>query len=197
MNPKILVLTGGIGSGKSRALKALENLGYKTYSLDDYSRDLYKGELLDKVAQSFPEAIRDGALDRKVLGKIIAEDEARRLVLNNLTHSKILEAFKEDIMGQEGKLAVEIPLYGEVKDRLDQDFIIDKAIYIDADEDLRAQRIAKRENISLDHAYKLIKGQRMDYLNRDLAQIIIKNNGTDEDLLRALAHELGVENESF
>lgn len=197
MNPRILVLTGGIGSGKSTALRALEDLGYKTYSLDDYSRDLYKGELLDKVSDAFPEAIKDGVLDRKALGKIIAEDEAKRLVLNNLTHVKILESFKEDIRGQEGKLAVEVPLYGEVKDRIDQDFFIDRVIYIDADEDLRAKRLAKRENISLDHAYKLIKGQRLDYFNRDLAQLIIKNNGTREDLARALAQELGVENESY
>ena len=44
----IIGLTGGIGSGKSAAIAALQENGYKTVSCDDVTRELASRHVIDK-----------------------------------------------------------------------------------------------------------------------------------------------------
>ena len=58
-------LTGGLGSGKSTALAALERLGAEVISSDAIVHELYEGdELRDAVVERFGEQVAPGGAGR-------------------------------------------------------------------------------------------------------------------------------------
>ena len=72
-------LTGGLGAGKSEALRALSELGAATLSTDEVAHELLAGELHDEVVERLgPEVAPGGAIDRSlVAGAVFGDDEAR------------------------------------------------------------------------------------------------------------------------
>ena len=73
-------LTGGLGAGKSEALRALEELGAATLSTDAVVHELLAGdELRDIVAERLgPEVALNGQLDRSLIAeRVFGDDEAR------------------------------------------------------------------------------------------------------------------------
>src|SRR5665213_3613525 len=66
----ILGLTGGVGMGKSTAAMMLRRLRVPVHDADATVHRLLArgGDAVDPVARAFPEALRDGAIDRKTLG---------------------------------------------------------------------------------------------------------------------------------
>src|SRR3954464_14531883 len=74
-------LTGGIGAGKSEALKALERLGAATLSSDAVVHELLTtGEVRDQLVERFGDAVApNGEVDRgKVASVVFADDEQRK-----------------------------------------------------------------------------------------------------------------------
>lgn len=199
MNPgmkhKVLIVTGAIGSGKTSLTKVFEEYGFPVYSADDYSRDIYKGRLLEEIKEYFPDAISGGEVDRRKLREIISNSEDKRLILNSLTHGQIIRKLADDI--NQSPSLVEIPLYSEVVDFVSEYFDVIGVIYVDAEYDIRLKRIIKRDKISLEQADKIIKSQIYDGKNKELSNRVIYNN-TDLSALEAqLDPVFEVLNESF
>src|SRR3990170_3513717 len=74
-------LTGGLGAGKSEALKALGELGAATLSTDAVVHELLAGdELRELVVARLGEAVApDGALDRSLIAeRVFGDEEARK-----------------------------------------------------------------------------------------------------------------------
>src|SRR3954465_1899888 len=73
-------LTGGLGSGKSEALRALAALGAATLSTDGVVHDLLASdELHDIVVERLgPEVAPDGHLDRSLIAERVFGDEEAR-----------------------------------------------------------------------------------------------------------------------
>src|SRR5918997_3899100 len=73
-------LTGGLGAGKSEALRVLGELGAATLSTDAVVHELLAGdELTDQlVARLGPEVAPGGRLDRaRIAERVFGDDEAR------------------------------------------------------------------------------------------------------------------------
>ena len=91
----VLGLTGNIGCGKS----SLSNIFREDYNIDIIdadiiSRNIFEDEiLLKQVFESFGDSIKnaDGSLNRKALGNIVFNNDAKLVQLNSLTHPKIKE----------------------------------------------------------------------------------------------------------
>ncbi len=81
-------LTGGIGAGKSAALAVFESLGAHVFRLDEISREVLApgAPAVADVARLWPEAVRAGAVDRDVLGRIVFGDETARADLEAIVH---------------------------------------------------------------------------------------------------------------
>ena len=59
MAKKLIAITGGIGSGKSLALSAIEKAGYPTLSSDKIVKDLYKKPSVKRLLKDlFPSAVK-------------------------------------------------------------------------------------------------------------------------------------------
>src|SRR5215216_520684 len=73
-------LTGGLGAGKSEALRALGELGAATLSTDAVVHELLAGdELRDLVVARLGDGVApDGALDRSLIAERVFGDEDAR-----------------------------------------------------------------------------------------------------------------------
>ena len=195
MKHKVLVVTGGIGSGKTSLLNIFQSHGFSVYNADEYSRNIYKGKILADLENYFPEAVKSGQVDRSKLREIISCNEEKRLILNALTHKEIMRRLAADVKSSPS--IIEIPLYSEVIELTKEYFEVIGVIYIDADYDVRIKRISQRDNISSEKADMNIKSQIYDNKNKELSNIILYNNKDLSALEAQLDPVFEVLNESF
>ena len=96
---KIIGITGPTGAGKTTALDTLRSFGVEVLDCDAiYHRMLQQDQALNAALRSrFPEAYRDGGLDRKALGALVWQDEQALAELNRITHSAILAELERRI----------------------------------------------------------------------------------------------------
>lgn len=174
-NLKVAV-TGGIGSGKSTAIKIISQLGFKTVSLDQVYKDLLQNqtfvENICAVTNTAP-IIIDGkkSIDRKTIADKVFADKTALDALNAYTHGEILkQAFKQ---GGKGIVFYEVPLLFE---NGYQKFF-DKVIVIKRDLSERIKSVCLRDGLSDNDVLKRMQNQ-YDYEKNDLSvHIIILNDG--------------------
>ena len=89
----IVTLAGGIGSGKSTVAAALAECGARLLSLDDVARDVLSPgeEAVREVGDLWPEAVREGKIDRSALARIVFDDAAALARLNAVVHPRTWE----------------------------------------------------------------------------------------------------------
>lgn len=83
-----LGLTGGIGMGKSTTAQMFRELGCPVWDADEAVHRLYAagGAAIGPVAQEFPDAIREDAVDREALKQILARDATALSRLEAIVH---------------------------------------------------------------------------------------------------------------
>lgn len=108
--PLAVAVTGGIGAGKSEALKAFARRGAATISSDEIVHGLIERD--PEVRAALTE--RFGTTDRGEIGRIVFADRAELDWLERLVHPRVLERYADWYARQDGTLAVaEIPLLYE------------------------------------------------------------------------------------
>ena len=126
--PVLVGLTGGIGSGKSEALRAFRRHGAATLSSDESVRSLYgRGVVKRAVRDHFGDGVigPDGAVDRAAVGRIVFADPDELRWLEGLLLPLLAEEFARwrDAQVREGArlLVHEAPTLFEagVNDRYD------------------------------------------------------------------------------
>ena len=130
-------LTGGLGAGKSEALRALDELGAATLSTDAVVRELLESaELRGIVAERLGDEVApDGELDRSLIAeRVFADEEAREWLEAELwprVGRRVLE-WRQEVDGRDPSpraAVVEVPLLFE--SGMDQAF--DATIVVVAD----------------------------------------------------------------
>jgi dephospho-CoA kinase len=180
-------LTGGIGAGKSEALRALERLGAATLSTDAVTHELLAtDEVRDLlVAELGPEIAPDGQIDRSaVAARVFGEDERRKWlegVLWPRVGRRVAE-FRESVTDAPAAV-VEVPLLFESG----MEAVFDKTIAVIADEAVRAERAAAR-------GHELVEARAARQLSQDekaqKADFTVRNDGTVDDLEAKLSQVL-------
>ena len=184
-------LTGGLGAGKSEALRALADLGAATLSTDEVVHDLLgSDELRDiVVARLGDEVAPGGALDRALIAeRVFADEEGRKWLEGELwprVGDRVAEWRQEvDALDPPPRAAVvEVPLLFESG----MEAAFDATIAVVADEDVRAERararghalVAERTGRQLSQAEK---AQRADFE--------VRNDGTLDELRETLSRVL-------
>lgn len=180
----IVALTGGIGSGKSLAGQYFSELGAVVVDSDQLSRDVIERgtDGFDEVLARFGDAIlTNGEIDRKKLGEVVFSNPQSREDLENIIHPRVREAFAEIVESAEETDIVinQIPLLVET-DGADR---FDRVITVISTLELRIERLKKRGLPSYEIT-KRIDAQVSDQERIDIADFIIENNGSEDDLLR-------------
>ena len=187
-NVRIIGLTGGIATGKSRVARIMEALGGVIVDADQLAREaVWPGEpaYLSIVAE-FGEGIvnPDRTINRQALGKIVFADPAARRRLERITHPAIalLAEQRLDALRKAGTQVVVYmaPLLIEagVTSRVDEIWVV----Y--ADWETQVARLILRDGISRDEALQRLAAQMPMEEKRTYGRIVIDNSGTPEETER-------------
>lgn len=175
----VIALIGGSGSGKSTAVKAAKNCGYKVIDADKIGHNvILKGnDAYNKTVNFFGKDFLnpDGEINRKKLGKAVFSDNEKLKALNEITHPEITK----QIISQLAKNTV---IDGAVIHKTPVIDMCDKVIFIKTDIEKRIKFITSRDKITKDMAINRIKSQPSDNEYEEISDIIIHNDGDEEKL---------------
>jgi dephospho-CoA kinase len=174
--PVAVAITGGIGAGKSEALKAFARHGAATVSSDEIvhhllRRNVVRSAIVDRLGNGVVGP--DGEIDRGALGTVVFNDPEALAWLEELLHPLVTAEYlqwRESLAGLAAPPAVsvtEVPLLYETGG----DARFDKVVVITAPEKLRRMR----SEIADDRESRLIpdreKAERADYVFRNLGSL--------------------------
>lgn len=190
-----VAITGNIASGKSTVEELLIEKGFDVLDTDIVAHDLLELETIkEQLISGFKnyDIIENNEISRKKLGKIVFEDEALRKKLERILHPLIKDEIgrffhnvenSHQKTSQKEKIAfVSIPLLFEAK----FESLFDKIILVYSDDQIRLERLMKRNNLSLQDAKNRLKSQISQDEKTSLADYVIYNN----ELLSDLNNEL-------
>jgi dephospho-CoA kinase len=180
----VVGLTGGIGSGKSLAAQFFSQLGAIVIDADQLARSAIErgSEGFDEVLLRFGDTVlKNGDIDRVALGQIIFENPEAKKDLEEIIHPRIRAEFEEAVASlNPGQIMVyEIPLLVETKAADRFDFVIT----VESDAELRKQRLRARGMFHSD-IEKRMASQATEEQRRAIADCVLINDGTEDDLLR-------------
>ena len=189
----IIGITGGIGSGKSTVSQMLSEYGAEVILADEVAREVVMPGMkaYNQIVQTFGKDIlnEDESINRKKLGDIVFSDPKLLKKMNKFTHGAVAERISRrlNILRSEGTdfIVIEavVPIQHGFLD------LVDTVWVVLADEQIRKKRIMARNNYSEQEAEQRIKAQMSDQMYISVADNIIYNNGTVEEL-RALVWEV-------
>lgn len=178
--PLLVVVTGGIASGKTAVSDHLASKGVPVIDTDRIAREVVSSGTpgLQAVVEAFTPAVldEDGNLDRASLRrKVFADDSARRK-LEAILHP-LIEAEARRRIDQHGNadyvllvvpLLVETGLFGDA----------DRVVVVDVPESTQIERLMTRDDLSREQAERMLAAQTKRQQRLAAATDIIENDGS-------------------
>lgn len=191
---KVIGITGGVGSGKSRVLAYLEEAyGAVICQMDETARSLQKKgtRCFERIVEVFGHEILDaqGELDRAALGSIVFASEEKLVQLNGIVHPEVIRHVAKDIQSKEAQgrslYVVEAALLPDVGKEL-----CDELWYIYADESVRRERLKASRGYTDEKISQMIASQPQEERFRSTCSVVIDNSGSFEDTMKQIGDRL-------
>lgn len=182
-------LTGGIGSGKSAVSRLLAEHGAVVVDADLLAREVVRPGtpgLAAVVAEFGADVLRrDGSLDRERLGSVVFADRAALQRLNAIVHPLVGARSAEIVAAAppDAVLVHDVPLL--VENNLAAQY--DLVVVVEAPVDVRIARLTGDRGMTEEAARSRIAAQASDEQRREVADVLISNDGTLEDLRKRVA----------
>ena len=176
-------LTGGIGSGKSTVAGLLAARGARIVDADRIAREVVEPGTpgLEAVAAAFGPGVLtpDGALDRPALAAVVFADAEARRRLDGIVHPLVRARAAELVAAAPPDAVVvqDVPLLVETGQAGSYDLVL----VVQADLDTRVRRLVGR-GVSEEDARARIAAQATDEQRRAVADVVLDNSGTVEEL---------------
>jgi dephospho-CoA kinase len=172
-----IALTGSIGMGKSTVAKMFAAAGVPMFDADAEVRRLQGpgGALVRPIADLFPGAMRDGAIDREALGRLVLGDPAALARLEALVHPAVRAARDRFIAANASAPAIlfDIPLLFETGGESQAD----KVVVVSAPADVQRARVLSRPGMTEEKFAAILARQMPDLEKRKRADFIIDTGG--------------------
>ncbi|WP_279095218.1 dephospho-CoA kinase [Lactobacillus taiwanensis] len=186
-----LGLTGGIASGKSTA-----DDFFKKKNIPIIDSDLIAHKIME-VGQAGYQAVVDyfgskiltdnQTINRRKLGEIVFNDQAKLKKLNSLTHPLVHQEIKRQMeqyrLNQEKLVVIDVPLLFESG----FESLCDGVLVISISPELQLKRLMKRNNFTEKEALSRINNQMPLSEKEKRATYVVANTGTINDLEKKLS----------
>ncbi len=189
----IIGITGGTGCGKTTLLEHIRKAGGTIIDCDRVYHDLLAcdADLAGAIAARFPDAVQNGVVERKILGKIVFNDAAALQELNTITHSAVKKQVLK-LLSEKPALAA-IDAIGLLESGLAE--LCDVTVAVTAPDEMRAARIVQRDGVSAQYALARIGAQKDQQYYIANCAYHLENNTTIEEFSGkciAFLHQLGI-----
>lgn len=175
MSNWFVVLTGGIGSGKSLAASCFENRGVTIVEQDDVSREVVEpGEpALSQIVERFGESIlnEEGSLNRAKLRHQIFSNNDDKIWLERLLHPLIGERTMHHMQTAPSRYAIVVnPLLHTRQPQYDRFVVVDTPVTV------QIERAMQRDGMDRELAEKMVASQTPREVRLRLADDVILND---------------------
>ena len=191
---KVIGITGGIGTGKTKALNFFKSKNIPCYESDKRAKDLLNSEmeLIKTIKSIFGEDIyNESGIDRKALASIVFNQKESLKILNDTVHPFVKSDFNKFIKKQKSKI-----IFYEsaiIFEHAMQEYF-DKIILLISPFKDRIKRLIKRDGLSLDEIKKRISNQFDDKDKIPLSDYIINNKSWKDTILELEKTYLEIKN---
>lgn len=173
---RILGLTGSIGMGKSTAANTFRRLGVPVFDADAAVHRLQArgGRAVGPIRAAFPDAIRDGAVDREALRRAVLGDPAALKRLEGIVHP-LVRAEERRFLGaarRQGRrlVVLDIPLLFETGGEARCDAVV----VVSAPAPVQRARVLRRGGMTPERLDAILARQTPDAEKRRRADFVIR-----------------------
>lgn len=184
----ILGLTGSIGMGKTSAARALRRLGLPVHDADATVHRLLGpgGKAVPAIQELFPQAVEQGAVNRRTLGGIVFADPAALRRLEALLHPMVRDEERTFLKRQRRRrqriAVLDIPLLYETGGAAR----VDAVIVVSAPAALQARRVLARPGMTAQKFTQILRQQTPDAEKRRRADFVVSTGLGHDRSLRQL-----------
>ncbi len=177
----VIGLTGSIGMGKTTTAKLFAEEGVPVCDSDAVVHDLYQNEAVGPIANIFPDAVNDGAVDRDRLSTILRENPAQFPALEKIVHPLVRakqDAFVEAQRGNGERFALlDIPLLFETK----AESRVNVIVVVSCAAEIQRRRVLSRPGMTEEKFQMILARQMPDWEKREKADFLIDTGRGIED----------------
>ena len=176
-----IVITGGIGTGKSTVSQLIKAKGYKVIDADEISHQILDdsyGEISSLFGSEF---VKDDKVLRKKLGNLVFHDKEKLTKLESLLHPKVKDEILKQALNLEKEnkyYFIDIPLFFETKNYME----FNKVLVVYAPKELALERIMRRNKLTKEEALVRLNSQINIEEKKKLATFLIQNIGSKDEL---------------
>lgn len=179
----LIGLTGGISTGKSTAAQILREQGQHVICADQLIKEIYQEKAtFDFIQNSFPQCIVDQKIDFKSLRKFVFSHKESLAKLENFLYPSLEKKFNSHLPEKADFLFYDVPLLFEKNMQEKFDHIC--LIYIPRE--MQKKRLKQRDQISDQEIDRILESQWDIEKKKELADTVIDNSTSLEDLRRSL-----------
>jgi len=185
---RLILISGGIGAGKSVVCRVLSAMGYPVYDCDSEAKALMNLDRvlcrnIDNTLSPFCKASlldANSRLIRAELASLVFSNPVALKVLNSIIHPAVLRNLYEWRMQRDGLLFVEsaIPAESGLRESVDEEWVVE------APEDMRIERVMTRSGLSSGQVLARIDSQRSEWHHPHPVSHAIINDGEHSVILR-------------
>jgi dephospho-CoA kinase len=179
-----LVITGGIGSGKSYVAQLFTGHGWAYIDADAIGHDVLKqGEVVAEVARLWPQTVNGTDIDRRVLANAVFSDPEALIRLEAITHPRMKAAIDEWLADTSGPRIIEVSVLKAIDPAWGMKLVVDASVSI------RLERLMGR-GLSRDEALQRMGAQPSRAKWLEAADLVIDNSRQKELALNPLIERL-------
>ena len=178
----VIGLTGQTGSGKTTVCRIFLQNGFAVIDCDSTAREVAStgSECCRRLSEIFPDWFDEKCtLDRKKLGTLVFSDKKKLVKLNNIIFPYIIKNIEKKIsmLSDRDFIILDAPTLFEAG----ADKLCSIIVSVTADENIRLERIIRRDNLTPKQAADRIKSQYSEEFFREHSDYVIINNKDEKD----------------
>jgi dephospho-CoA kinase len=162
--------------GKSETAKLFARLGICVFDSDAAVHALYAqgGMAVAPIAEAFPDAVQNGAVDRARLTHVVKRDETAFQRLESVVHPLVKDSRRRFIAAAQARgepiVVLDIPLLFETMAQGE----VDAIVVVSAPEQVQRERVLKRAGMTLEKLEAIHARQIPDAEKRAKADFVIE-----------------------